>query len=232
MREHIASPGAETAPCPDQSCAPEANLGLARSCAARYIGRGIEYEELYGAACLGLVKAAKGFDPSRGLRFSTYAVPVIMGEIRQLFRQSSPVKLSREMASLCSRAGNICEIFAAENGREPRLSELAELLGVSPEQAAQVMCASRRPLSLSPSDGDDDRPATEVPVPSFENGMIENIALRQAIDSLSEADRALIIERYVNGLTQSAAAARLGMTQVQVSRRERRILCALRDMMQ
>ena len=208
--------------------APEQHLGLARSLAARYIGRGVEYEELYSAACLGLVKAAKGFDPSRGMCFSTYAVPVILGEIRQLFRHLAPVKVSRETAALCAKAQHAREEYYVENGREPRLSELAEILGVSPEQAAQAVCASAAPLSLSASE---DGVTADVPVMSFEGEMIENLALRQAVERLCDADRALIRARYIDGMTQSAAAVLLGMTQVQVSRRERKILAALRGML-
>ena len=207
---------------------PEDHLGLARSCAARYAGRGIEYDELYSAACLGLCKAAAGFDPSRGLCFSTYAVPVILGEIRQLFRNAGTVRVSRGLAALGQLAQRRSEKFFAEHGREPRISELAELLGVSVEEAAEALCASQRPLSLSPPADDEDDRAPEIPVPSFETGVTEHVALSEALARLPEADRVLVVERYINGRTQTATAAILGMSQVQVSRREKKILTALR----
>ena len=112
------------------------NSGLVHSCARRFIGRGIEYDDLFQAGCMGLVKAADGFEEERGLRFSTYAVPVILGEVRRLFRDGGSVKVSRSLKELAMRATREREAFAAREGREPSVGELADLLGVSPEQAA------------------------------------------------------------------------------------------------
>ena len=223
-------PTSDRAPRIAERISPEEHLGLARSCVARYVGRGVEYDELYSAACLGLCKAAGGFDPSRGLCFSTYAVPVILGEIRQLFRSAGTVRVSRGLAALGQQAQRCGEEFFSAHGREPRLSELAELMGVTAEEAAEALCAAQRPLSLSYTrDEDDDDRAPEIPVPSFETGVTERVALSDALARLPNADRVLVVERYINGRTQTATAAILGMSQVQVSRREKKILAKLRD---
>ena len=204
------------------------NFGLVHACANKFRGRGVDYEDLFQAGCVGLVKAAAGFDPSRGLCFSTYAVPVILGEIRQLFRNAGTVRVSRGLAALGQLAQRRSEKFFAEHGREPHISELAELLGVSVEEAAEALCASQRPLSLSPPADDEDDRAPEIPVPSFETGVTEHVALSEALARLPTADRVLVVERYINGRTQTATAAILGMSQVQVSRREKKILTTLR----
>ncbi|HCA28686.1 MAG TPA: flagellar biosynthesis protein FliA, partial [Ruminococcaceae bacterium] len=111
------------------------NIGLVHSCARRFIGRGIEYDDPFQAGCMGLVKAADGFDEERGLKFSTYAVPVILGEIRRLFRDGGAVKVSRSLKELSMRAARERENFISNEGREPTVSEMADLLGVEIEQA-------------------------------------------------------------------------------------------------
>ncbi|MBE6754229.1 MAG: sigma-70 family RNA polymerase sigma factor [Ruminococcaceae bacterium] len=209
----------------------EENIGLAHSCVKRYLGRGIEYDDLLQTACLGLVKAADGFDESRGLRFSTYAVPVILGEIKHMFRSSSLLKVSRELQRLGIQAAEAQERFSQQYGRNPQISELSAMLEVTPEEAAQALCAAQRPASLSQPE-EDDAPATEIPVQSFDGELIDCIALGQAVAKLCETDRRLIEERYIRGSTQTVTAAKLGMTQVQVSRREKKILARLRELMQ
>ncbi|MGN1120587.1 MAG: sigma-70 family RNA polymerase sigma factor [Oscillospiraceae bacterium] len=202
----------------------EKNLPLVHSLANRFRGRGIEYEELYSAGCLGLVKAYDNFDSERGLCFSTYAVPVILGEIRRLFRDGGAVKMSRSLKELSLRAGREREAIAAE-GREPRISEIAERLGVSPEEAAEAIAAGTPPVSLTAEEGGE---CIDIPQESGEEALIDRIALRQCLDELSEEERRLIILRYFRGKTQTETAQLLGITQVQVSRRERRILEGMR----
>ncbi len=202
----------------------EKNLPLVHSLANRFRGRGIEYEELYSAGCLGLVKAYDNFDSERGLCFSTYAVPVILGEIRRLFRDGGAVKMSRSLKELSLRAGREREAIAAE-GREPRISEIAERLGVSPEEAAEAIAAGTPPVSLTAEEGGE---SIDIPQESGEGALIDRIALRQCLDELSEEERRLIILRYFRGKTQTETAQLLGITQVQVSRRERRILEGMR----
>lgn len=205
----------------------EAHLGLVHLCANRFRARGIEYEELYSAGCLGLVKAANAFEPERGVCFSTYAVPVILGEIRRLFRESGAVHIGRRMQELSRAAANEAERLRQETGREPTVRQIALALGVSEAETAEALCASQPVLSLTGSTEDGDA-ELDVPVPSPENRLQEHIALEQVLELLDARDRRLIALRYGENRTQSDTAAVLGMTQVQVSRREKKILYFLR----
>lgn len=206
----------------------EENLGLVHLCANRFRGRGIEYDDLCSAGCIGLMKAARSFDESRGVKFSTYAVPVILGEIKRLFRDGGAVKVSRSIKELYLRLTRIRENFLAEYGREPTVSELSSLCGESPEACAEAIAAARPPVSLTvqTEDGIDE---TDVPVPSSDTRILEELALSRALDTLSEKDRMLITLRYYRDKTQTETAAALGMTQVQVSRREKKLLALLRE---
>lgn len=202
------------------------NLGLARACAARFKGRGIEYEDLYQAACVGLVQAAERFDESRGLRFSTYAVPVILGEVKRLFREGGSVKVSRGLRELSRRARAQADAFAEQEGRAPTVGELAQLLHVEPEQAAQALGAAQTPLSLtSQEDGAD----LDLPDESQEELLTDRLCLREAMRELPARDRKLLYFRYFQSQTQTQIAQQLGMTQVQVSRREKKLLQTLRE---
>lgn len=206
---------------------PEEHLGLVRMCAGKFNGKGIEYEELYSAGCIGLLKAVKGFDSSRGVRFSTYAVPVILGEMKQLFRDGGSVKVSRSLKEKALRLGQMRERFEAENLREPSISELAEVSGMDRYEVAQAMCVLQPTVSLTLYDREERQ--SDIPLPSHESEVIEHLALQQVLTKLSDDDRQLIEMRFFNGMTQEAVAAKLGRTQVQVSRRERRILSYLRS---
>ena len=197
------------------------NLPLVHSLANRFRGKGIEYEELYSAGCLGLVRACDNFDHDRGLCFSTYAVPVILGEIRRLFRDGGAIRVSRSIKELSLKAARERDRMISE-GKEPHISDIAESLGVSQEAAAEAITAALPPLSLSPQGDDETTP--EIPTPSGEDKLINRLALRQCLGELDEQDRKLILLRYDKELTQTQTAAVLGMTQVQVSRRERKIL--------
>ncbi len=204
------------------------NIGLVHSCARRFSGRGIEYDDLFQAGCMGLVKAADGFEEERGLKFSTYAVPVILGEIRRLFRDGGTVKVSRSLKELAMRASREREGFLSREGREPTVGELADLLGVEPEQAAEALGASLPPLSLTRSGEEDEGDQIDLPVAAPEERITDRLALQQVLAELEPKDRALIVLRYLNRHTQQATADKLGMTQVQVSRRERVILSEMR----
>ncbi len=206
----------------------ESNLPLVHSLANKFRGRGIEYEELFAAGSMGLVKACDNFDERRGLCFSTYAVPVILGEIKRLFRDGGTVKVSRSLKELSLKAARVRDRMLSE-GREPRISDIAESLGVSQEAAAEAIAAGIPPISLSPASEDENAP--DIPTPSGEERLIDRLALKQCISELSPEDRQLILLRYDKELTQSRTAAILGMTQVQVSRRERKILTEMRAKM-
>ncbi len=174
------------------------------------------------------MKAARAFDESRGLKFSTYAVPVILGEIKRLFRDGGAVKVSRGVKELYLKLTRIKDSFMAEHGREPTVGELAELCGESCEQVVEAISAGRPPVSLTvqTEDGIDE---ADVPVPSSEERILEELALSKALAGLDERDRLLITLRYFRDKTQTETAAALGMTQVQVSRREKKLLAALRE---
>lgn len=206
----------------------EEHLGLVHHCAGRFRGRGIEYDELYSAGCLGLVKAVNGFDTDRGVQFSTYAVPVILGEIKRLFRDGAAVKVSRRIRECAIALRKIQEDYVRDNGQEPTLSQLSQLSGISEEDAAQALCVTQAPISLTVGD-DGDESQLDIPVPAPDKAIGDSIALRQTMAQLSEKDRKLLMLRYFNELTQAKTAAVLGMTQVQVSRREKKLLTQLRE---
>lgn len=202
----------------------EKNLGLVHACAGRFKGRGIEYEELYAAGCLGLVKACDGFDTGRGVCFSTYAVPVILGEIKKLFRDGGTVKVSRSLKELGLKINVERERCLKQTGREPGVTQLAETLQTTPEQIALAIRASLPALSLTPGDSEDGLREWDVPVDSPEDRLSDRIGLQEVMARLEPHDRQMIRLRFFGGKTQSETARVLGTTQVQISRRERKIL--------
>ncbi|MBP3858113.1 MAG: sigma-70 family RNA polymerase sigma factor [Ruminiclostridium sp.] len=206
----------------------EQNMGLVHSLANRFRGRGIEYEELVSAGCMGLVKAARGFDESRGLCFSTYAVPVILGEIKRLFRDGGTVKVSRTIKELSLKITAYREKCTAD-GHDPTISEIADHLGESAESVTEAIAASRPAISLTAAD--EDGSEFDIPVDPPQLKATEMIALGQCLGSLEPTDRRLIYLRYQLEKTQAETGRILGMTQVQVSRREKKILDSLRAML-
>ena len=204
------------------------NMGLVHSCAHRLKGRGIEYEDLVQAGCIGLMKAADAFDRARGVQFSTYAVPVILGEMRRLFRDGGSVKVSRGVKELGLKIARERERFSLETGREPTVAQLAHRLGQTEEAVAEAVAASRAPLSLTESE-EEGGGQLDIPVDSPEEGVAERLSLARAMERLAPKDQALLRCRYFQNLTQTQTAQILGMTQVQVSRREKKILGILRE---
>lgn len=204
----------------------ENNLGLVHACANRFKGRGVEYDDLFQAGCVGLIKAADNFDESRGFSFSTYAVPVILGEIKRIFRDGGSVKVGRTVKEKARTAMAVHESLSIELGREPTVSELAQRLDVDSAEAAMLLNVSMPVLSLT--GGDEGEFQLDIPVDSPEEEISDSLAIRQILCSLDERDRRMIELRYFSGMTQSKTAAELGMTQVQVSRREKVILDFLR----
>jgi len=200
----------------------EDNLGLVYSCANRFKGRGVEYEDLVQAGCVGLIKAADNFDKERGFSFSTYAVPVILGEIKRIFRDGGTLKVGRAIKEKSRLLLKQKEEITVMLGREPTVSELSEKLGIEQTETAMLLNASLPAVSLTINDNDELQ--IEIPVESHENEISDLLALRQVINSLDNRDKAMIEMRYYDGLTQSKTADKLGMTQVQVSRREKIIL--------
>ena len=204
----------------------EDNLGLAHLCARRFQGKGIEYEDLFQAACLGLIKAAGHFDEDRGVRFSTYAVPVILGEVRRLFRDGGALRVSRGLRDLGKKAQQAAEELQTQLGFSPSVGEIAVKLGVPPEKAALALGACRAPVSLT---GGEDGSQLEIPVEAPEEKMAEQLTLQSILQSMEERDQKLIAYRYYQNKTQTETARHLGMTQVQVSRREKKLLLYMRQ---
>jgi len=206
---------------------PEDNLGLVHLCANRFRNRGIAYEDLYSAGCEGLVKAANAFDTNRGVQFSTYAVPVILGEIKRLFRESGTVHVSRGLRELAMKVQKIREISLKETGIDPPLSVLAEKTGTTPEEVSEALCAVSPAVSLTAPDDDENQ--LDIAVESPDEKISESLALQQVMALLEPKDRLLLELRYYHNLTQVRTAEMLGMTQVQVSRREKKLLLFLRQ---
>lgn len=204
------------------------NYGLVHACANKFRGRGVEYDDLFQAGCVGLVKAADNFDASRGFAFSTYAVPVILGEIRRIFRDGGAVKIGRSLKEKSRHAMKIREELATDLGREPTVSELAEKLGIDVSSAAELITVSMPTISLT-SGEENNEVQLDIPTLPPEEEISERLSLRTVLDSLDERDRQLIELRYFRGLTQVNTAKELGMSQVQVSRREKVILMQLRE---
>lgn len=205
------------------------NNGLIWSIVRRYYGRGVEPDDLYQLGCLGFLKAVQGFDFSYGTCFSTYAVPKIAGEIRRFLRDDGSVKVGRAIREQAQTLYSKREQLRHDLGREPTLSELAEATGLSVEEIAQVELATDSPESLQRETADgltlEGMLGTDAP----EEGLVERIALREAIDQLPEKERMTILLRYFKGLTQEQTARVLGVSQVQISRLERRGLARLRE---
>ena len=210
------------------SILPEDNLGLVHLCANRFRNRGIEYDDLYSAGCIGLVKASKAFDGARGVRFSTYAVPVILGEIKRLFRDGGTVKVSRSLKELSLKLARESERFSLRENREPTVAELAEIVGADEDDVIEALNSAQPALSLTLGD-DDGETQADLPVDAPDVGITDRLALRQVLGELTDDDRRLIELRYFKGMTQTAAAQKLGMTQVQVSRREKKLLTFMRS---
>lgn len=206
----------------------EQNLGLVHACAGRFRGRGMDYDDLYSAGCMGLVKACDNFDEDRGVCFSTYAVPVIIGEIKKLFRDGGTVKVSRSLKELGMRIQAAREHHMKICGAEPTLSQLAEELDEPVENITLAIQAAQPAMSLTPENGEDGERQLDIPVESPEEALAERISLEEVIRSLPEQDRQLIRLRFYGNKTQSETAKALHTTQVQISRRERKILVLLR----
>ena len=203
----------------------EGNMGLVYTCAHRLKGRGMEFEDLVQAGCVGLIKAADAFDEARGAAFSTYAVPVILGEMKRLFREGGSIKVGRSLKERARDLLRAQNTLAEELNREPSIAELAGRVSMEVSEAAMLLGSAMPVLSLTEEDGGGE---WDLPVESPTEDACDRIALNEALRTLEERDRLLVEYRYYRSMTQSETAARLGMTQVQVSRREKAVLGRLR----
>lgn len=205
------------------------NMGLVHSCAKRFKGKGIEYEEMFAAGCVGLVKAYDAFDHSRGVQFSTYAVPVILGEIKKLFRDGGMLKVTRSIKELSLKVSYTREILQKQLGQEPTVKEIADYLGVSSEDVAQAITVSTPPMSLTAIfEEEDSNCEFDIPVDSDEENMANMMGLKYAVSDLEKEEKQIIYLRFFQNKTQSVTAQILGKTQVQISRQERKIIQKMR----
>ena len=209
------------------------NSGLIWSIARRYFGRGVDPDDLYQLGCVGFLKAVAGFDTEYGTQFSTYAVPKIAGEIRRFLRDDGAVKVSRSIKERAATIKMTRQRLMGALGREPTISELAEETGLTVEEIATAETATSAAESIQREAGEDGFTLEAVLTDgNLEEQLIERIALREAISRLQERERLVIELRFFRGLTQEKAAKILGVSQVQVSRIEKRALLALRDHIQ
>ena len=207
----------------------ENNMGLVHSCAKRFKGKGIEYEEMFAAGCVGLIKAYDAFDHSRGVQFSTYAVPVILGEIKKLFRDGGMLKVTRSVKELSLKINYTREYLQIQLGQEPTVKEISDFLSVSCEDVAQAITASAPPMSLTAIfEEEDGQCEFDIPVESSEESLANIMGLKYAISELDAEEKQIIWLRFFQNRTQAATAEILGKTQVQISRQERKIIQKMR----
>ena len=214
----------------------EENMGLIHHVVKRFLGRGVEAEDLFQIGAIGLVKAVDRFDLSFDVRFSTYAVPMIAGEIKRFLRDDSMIKISRSLKELAIRAARLREELLMERGEEPGVEELAERLGVEPEELVQAMDGSAEVESLQKivyqGDGEGLSLMDKVDQgKDEEETLLRQLLLEQLLSSLEPKERCLIVLRFFHDRTQTQVAEELGMSQVQVSRLEKKILQALKKRM-
>ena len=208
------------------------NSGLIWSIVRRYYGRGVEPDDLFQLGCLGFLKAIQGFDFSYGTCFSTYAVPKIAGEIRRFLRDDGMVKVSRTIKEQAQRLYTEKARLQQELRRDPHISELSEAVGITPEEIANIEMAMGKPDSLQKENGEGFTLENALGSEAPEEGLIEKIALREAVDCLPEKERMTIYLRYFKSLTQQQTARVLGVSQVQISRLERKGLLRLREILE
>ena len=208
------------------------NAGLIWSVAKRFLGRGADADDLYQLGCLGFLKAVEGFDLEFGTQFSTYAVPKIAGEIRRFLRDDGAVKVSRTIKEQAATIKSVRNRLANALGREPSIMEISRQTGFTPEEIALVETATAATESIQRETGEDGFSLENILTDTeSEETMVERIALHQAIDRLPEREATVIKMRYFHGLTQQRVAAVLDVSQVQVSRIEKKALNNLRSLM-
>ncbi len=208
------------------------NAGLIWSVARRFLGRGAELEDLYQLGCLGFLKAVEGFDLNFGTQFSTYAVPKISGEIRRFLRDDGAVKVSRSIKEQAATIKSTRNRLTAALGREPTILEISRQTGFSPEEIAMAETATAATESIQRETGEEGFSLENILTDTeSEERMVEKIALRQAIEALPEREKMVIQLRYFHSLTQQQVAKVMEVSQVQVSRIEKKAIGNLRELM-
>lgn len=204
------------------------NVNLIKSLVKRFLGKGVEYDDLYQLGCLGFIKAIKNFDEKYGVMFSTYAVPMIIGEIKRFMRDDGAIKVSRAIKLLACKINKFIEEYRIKNNYSPTIDEIAEYFNIERTDVVFAMDSTRYPLSLNSTDNEEDDKSTELvdrlPSKDDQDDLIDKIMLKTIIEGLPERDRKIIILRYFRDKTQSEIASELGVSQVQVSRLENKII--------
>ena len=207
------------------------NAGLIWSIVRRYYGCGVETDDLYQLGCIGFIKAVKGFDLTYGTQFSTYAVPKIAGEIRRFLRDDGAIKVGRTIREKGQALWSARERLQSKLGREPKLSELSEETGMTAEEIASIDLATVAPESLQQETAEGLTLESTLGTDGPEENLVEKIALREEIDTLPEREKMTILLRFFKGLTQEQTARILQVSQVQISRLERRAVGHLREIL-
>lgn len=209
------------------------NTFLLKSIVKRYLGKGVEYDDLFELACLGFLKAIEGFDPSFGVRFSTYAVPMIAGEIKRFLRDDGSIKVSRALKKTAREMNRFIESYFADHGRQPSVKELAEAFSLDESEVVFTLGSSRMPVSIyEQSDYKDEKTselADKLPAKDNQDEMIERLVLKEAIDKLPAREKKIVFLRYFRDMTQSEVAKAVGVSQVQISRIESRIMAQFKE---
>ena len=208
------------------------NNNLIKSIVRRYLGKGVEYDDLYQLASMGLLKAVTGFDESFGVRFSTYAVPMIAGEIKRFMRDDGSIKVSRAIKSLAKRINVFVEEYSVIHGTQPSVKTISEEFNLPESEVVFTMGSSHMPVSIYSQGEYKDKKTQELleklPVEDRQEEIVDSLQLKSAIDCLPEREKKVIILRYFRDMTQSEVASMLGVSQVQVSRIENKIIEAFR----
>lgn len=206
----------------------EHNVSLVKCIVKRYLGKGVDYDDLFQIACMGFLKAITGFDESFGVKFSTYAVPMIAGEIKRFMRDDGAVKVSRAMKQTAKEINLFIEEFSITHGRQPSVAEIAKQFSMDEAETVFVMGSSKMPLSLYGSadykDGNERELIEMLPAKDDQEELLDRMLLKGAIEALPERDKKIIVLRYFRDMTQSEVAEKIGVSQVQVSRIENRII--------
>ena len=213
------------------SCLVESNMGLVKKLAVRFVDRGADYEDLVQIGCIGMIKAIRSFDFSYDCVFSTYAVPLIIGEIRRFLRDDGIIKISRQIKRQGVEILRAKEKFISENNREPRISELAQITGISSEDVVYCLEAVSPVHSLNEQAGEDDAELGDF-IYDKQNEMeniTDRIALKEAIRQLPDIQQKIIVLRYYKDMSQQQTGKILGLSQVKVSREEKKILSLLKE---
>ena len=210
------------------------NVSLVKCIVKRYLGKGVDYDDLFQIACMGFLKAISGFDESFGVKFSTYAVPMIAGEIKRFMRDDGSVKVSRSMKQAAKEIQLFVEEFTLQNGVSPTIAQIAKKFNMDEAETVFVMGSSKMPLSLQSGaertkDGKERELIETLPAKDDQDDWLDKMLLRGAIDGLCERDKKIIVLRYFRDMTQSEVAEKIGVSQVQVSRIENRIIKEFRD---